>query len=346
VIDDEAGRCDAYGHLGPAGHGEQGMTAHWSTAQVHPRDRVAYWVDQVCDACHVDCEPRRDTALFGDCSVAGLAGTLQFGKGASTAQALSRSPRQIARGNSDFFHICVMSYGRALLRQDGREALLEPGDFVLSDRTRPYQFIFDGEFSQTVVMMPRQVLIPRVGSAERFTAIRIDGSKGLGGLLSPLLQNLGGPLRDMPADAQARIAENIIDLVATAVLSECEGLPISSGMTCVRVKFWIETHLAQDLSGERIASECGVSVRHLNRLFARDGVSLMQYVWERRLARCQRELTDPMMGHRSISEIAIASGFKELSHFSRAYRARYGQTARDDRAAQIRAKHRRNETPD
>ena len=96
--------------------------------------------------------------------------------------------------------------------------------------------------------------------------------------------------------------------------------------------------LAQDLSGERIASECGVSVRHLNRLFARDGVSLMQYVWDRRLARCQRELTDPMMYHRSISEIAIASGFKELSHFSRAYRARYGRTARDDRATQISAK--------
>jgi transcriptional regulator GlxA family with amidase domain len=50
-----------------------------------------------------------------------------------------------------------------------------------------------------------------------------------------------------------------------------------------------------------------------------------------------------MMRHRSISEIAMASGFKELSHFSRAYRARYGRTARDDRAAQ-RAKHRPNRT--
>ena len=286
----------------------------------------------------MDCEPRRDTTLFGDCAVAGLAGTLQFGKGASTAQALSRSPRQIARGNADFFHVCVMSSGRGLLSQDGREAELEPGDFVLADRTRPYRFVFDGEFCQTVVMMPRQVLTCRMGSAERFTAIRIDGSKGLGGLLSPMLQNLGGQLRNIPADTQARIAENVIDLVATAVLSESEGLPISSGMTYVRVKFWIETHLAQDLSGERIASECGVSVRHLNRLFARDGVSLMQYVWDRRLARCQRELTDPMMYHRSINEIAIASGFKELSHFSRAYRARYGRTARDDRATQISAK--------
>ena len=33
----------------------------WSTADVHPRDRVAYWVDGLSGAiAHVDCEPRRD----------------------------------------------------------------------------------------------------------------------------------------------------------------------------------------------------------------------------------------------------------------------------------------------
>ena len=131
-----------------------------------------------------------------------------------------------------------------------------------------------------------------------------------------------------------RVAENVIDLVATALLSESDEAQISSGMTHVRAKLWIEIHLAEDLSGEQIALECGVSVHHLNRLFARDGTSLMQYVWTRRLARCRRDLIDPMMRHRSIGEIALASGFKELSHFSRAYRA-HGRTARDDRATLI-----------
>jgi AraC family transcriptional regulator, positive regulator of tynA and feaB len=37
------------------------------------------------------------------------------------------------------------------------------------------------------------------------------------------------------------------------------------------------------------------------------------------------------MGHRTVSEIVFAAGFKDLSHFSRAYRARYGRTARDER---------------
>jgi transcriptional regulator GlxA family with amidase domain len=74
-------------------------------------------------------------------------------------------------------------------------------------------------------------------------------------------------------------------------------------------------------------------VRHLNRLFAREQTSLMHYVWERRLARCRRDLKDPLMAHRPIGDIALSAGFKDLAHFSRAYRARYGRSASEDRAA-------------
>jgi hypothetical protein len=35
------------------------MPGMWSTEDVHPRNRVAYWVDGLCDTIvHVDCEPR------------------------------------------------------------------------------------------------------------------------------------------------------------------------------------------------------------------------------------------------------------------------------------------------
>jgi transcriptional regulator GlxA family with amidase domain len=76
-----------------------------------------------------------------------------------------------------------------------------------------------------------------------------------------------------------------------------------------------------------------LSVRHLNRLFAREGTSLMHHVWERRLARCHTDLTDPAIRARSITEIALAAGFNDLSHFSHSYRARYGCAPRETRDA-------------
>jgi transcriptional regulator GlxA family with amidase domain len=98
------------------------------------------------------------------------------------------------------------------------------------------------------------------------------------------------------------------------------------------VKFWIETHLAEKLSGETIARHRRLSLRHLNRLFETEDTSLMHYVWERRLARCRRDLSDPAQRHRSISEIALAAGFNNLSHFSRVFHARFGLSARAVRA--------------
>jgi AraC-like DNA-binding protein len=61
----------------------------------------------------------------------------------------------------------------------------------------------------------------------------------------------------------------------------------------------------------------------------------LHYVWDRRLTRCHRDVTDPAMLGRPVGEIAFAAGFNDLSHFSRAYRVRYGCTPRDARRAAL-----------
>jgi AraC family transcriptional activator of tynA and feaB len=308
------------------------VTKVWSTAHIHPRDRTAWWVDEFSAHCHVDCEPQRSEHFFGEAEVIDIAAGLQIGTGATSALKYNRSSRQIARGDDRLF-IELTSSGCISISHDSREAVLKRGDFTLMDRTRPYQGTSNGDITQVVLMIPRDLLLRRIGSAERYTALRIDGSSGFGGLLSPMLQRLPAQLPDIAADARPRVAENIFDLVATALLSGIGETQISAKMTQVRIKFWIETHLAEDLSGERIAAACGVSVRHLNRLIARADTSLMRYVWERRLARCRRDLRDSKMAHRPIGDIALSAGFKDLAHFSRAYRARYGRSASEDRAA-------------
>src|SRR5579872_2451169 len=154
--------------------GRQRMVSVWSTADVHPRDRMAWWVDQFSAACQVDSEPRRGASFFGRATITDIAGGLQVGTGAASAQVISRSQRQIARGDDRLFLTLALSQGGSF-SQDGREVLYGPGDFVLSDRTRPYCFIHDCDIAHTVLMIPRHALLQRIGSAERFTAIIIDG---------------------------------------------------------------------------------------------------------------------------------------------------------------------------
>lgn len=302
----------------------------WSTADVHPRDRVAYWVDGLSGAiAHVECEPRRDEPFFAKIR-AGAAGEFRGATYSSVAQIFTRSPRKIAQRPIDTFTLGVQLAGHGFGSQDGRDVVLRPGDLVLYDTTRPFRLAFDSRFERTTLIFPRAALLRRLGAVERFIGRRIDGTTGVGGLLLPLVRELPAHLDTIPAATRERITNNLLDLIATALLSD-EGAPLSTGMTLVRVKLWIETHLGEDLSTQRIASACRLSVRHLNRLFEREGTSIMRYVWDRRLTRCHRDVTDPTMRGRRVGEIAFAAGFNDLSHFSRAYRARYGRTARETR---------------
>lgn len=187
--------------------------------------------------------------------------------------------------------------------------MLRPGEFVVHDGTQPFQILFGGDFAQTVLQAPLRALLRRLG-APHFTAVRFDGNAGIGGLLSPMLRELPSHLAEIPDATRERIAENMLDLIATALLSEGDQAPLSPRMTLVRIKLWIETHLGDELSAERIAGGCKLSVRQINRLFARDGTSVMHHVWERRLARCHSDLNDPVIRRRSIGDIAFTWGFR------------------------------------
>jgi AraC-like DNA-binding protein len=91
------------------------------------------------------------------------------------------------------------------------------------------------------------------------------------------------------------------------------------------VKAWIEEHLAEpDLSLEKIAVHNGISLRHLHYLFRLTDMSASEWIWDRRLQRAYDVLTRPELGNLSITEAAYRSGFNSSSHFSTAFRRKFG----------------------
>ncbi|MEM9241221.1 MAG: GlxA family transcriptional regulator [Pseudomonadota bacterium] len=85
----------------------------------------------------------------------------------------------------------------------------------------------------------------------------------------------------------------------------------------------MEAHVAEPLPLESLAKTAGVSPRQLNRLFAEKlGRPTMRYYREVRLEKAQSLLRNSPL---SLTEIALATGFANSSHFSRAYAAQFGQ---------------------
>lgn len=85
----------------------------------------------------------------------------------------------------------------------------------------------------------------------------------------------------------------------------------------------MEAHVAEPVTLERLAETAGISARQLNRLFKEKlGRPTMRYYRELRLDKAQSLLRNSPL---SLTEIALATGFANSSHFSRAYTAQFGQ---------------------
>jgi AraC-like DNA-binding protein len=69
-----------------------------------------------------------------------------------------------------------------------------------------------------------------------------------------------------------------------------------------------------------------MTLRHLHMVFAETGGTLGAHIRDRRLARIRRDLADPRLARRSITEIAFRWGFNDAAHASRAFSRAYGMS--------------------
>jgi AraC-like DNA-binding protein len=319
-----------------------GMTTVLSTADVHARDRLAYWRDAICDVfVGLDCAPLARGAFRG-CITTQDTGPATFSEVASQPQHVVRSRRQIAKSSDDFYLVSLQLAGEGFVQQDGREAHLRPGDLALYDSTRPYVLHFEGDFRQLVLQAPRAALRSRLGAADNLTAVAIPGAQGVGRLVSEALRGIGAEIVRLDGPTADRLAENALDLLATGLGAALpNSAPADSARRTLhvrRIKSYVQARLGDPaLSPATIAAAAGVSPRYLHRLFEAEEQSIGRWIWAVRLEHCHRDLADPAQAGRSVTDIAFAWGFNDIAHFSRSFRARYGESPRAFRARQFRA---------
>ncbi|MFM7531545.1 MAG: GlxA family transcriptional regulator [Rubrivivax sp.] len=168
-------------------------------------------------------------------------------------------------------------------------------------------------FSSSVYEIDRDRLSCGPGTASLDLMIAWLSSQHGEAIVAPLLAHFGlERLRGRDERQRAPVAAQ----VRNAKVSEAVAL--------------MEANLHEPLPADEIARLVGVSRRQLERLFKQylDDMPSRYYI-ELRLSRARRLLRHS--GH-SVLQIALACGFASASHFSNAYRARYGRTPRDERS--------------
>jgi AraC-like DNA-binding protein len=91
-----------------------------------------------------------------------------------------------------------------------------------------------------------------------------------------------------------------------------------------RISEYIDSHLGENISLEAMAEMAGLSVYHFSRAFRQSiGVAPHGYLLQRRIEHAAHLLSRTEL---PLSEIALAVGFSDHSHFARRFRRLTGTT--------------------
>jgi len=304
------------------------------TGSSAPHRRLAIWQDIVCDTfVGLDCRSDMDDAFFGTVTQSRI-GPASFTRVDSCAQHVLRTPSRIARASEDFVLVALGNTGVNGVTQDGREAIVGAGEFVVYDTTRPYELRFNDTFSQTIFQVPRKLLHQRVGAFDALTATTFSQDRPLGRLVYDFLINVARTLDEVDPPTGARLLDQALDLVAMAFAERLHARPAEQSFhrsaILYRLKNHILTHLRDpELSMTRAAAAVGISTRYASELMAAEQSSFRSYLQAQRLERCKRDLADPAQAARHVGDIAFAWGFNDLAHFSRIFKQNFGASPRE-----------------
>ncbi|MBM7504056.1 helix-turn-helix domain-containing protein [Agromyces aurantiacus] len=255
------------------------------------------------------------------------------------AHEIQRTPALVARKEQRYFKLGLQLSGTGLLIQDGREAVVRPGDLAIYDTNTPYTLVFEERFSTAVLMVPHRLIELPTDAVRAMTATTVSREDGLAHVVSGFLGGLAGQLDQLDGPVGARLARNAVDLVTTMYAQQLDlarDADKPHRPMLRRVQAYIDEHLPlPDLNPSTIAAAHFISTRHLHAIFHEEGLTVSTWIRARRLDRCRRELVDPLAAHRPVSEIAARWGFPDAAHFSRAFRAEFGEPPSAVRARAI-----------
>ena len=252
-------------------------------------------------------------------------------------QLLRDAPQLIAHHSPEYLKVGVHVGGRCVIRQDGREANLLPGEYVVYDTTRPFDFAMSGKFQMYSAILPRQLLRIPAAQLSGLTARRFSSREGMGALLAPFLVELGRQTTKEGPARSIRLADAVLDMLEAALCEQLacdrpEGRSRVQSDLMLRTFAFIEQNLGDPgLDGMAIAAAQHISIRQLQRLFESDGRTVTEWIRNRRIEHCRKDLANAELVGIPVSAIGARWGLVNAAHFSRLFKAAHGLSPREYR---------------
>ncbi|KNC91918.1 transcriptional regulator FeaR [Trabulsiella odontotermitis] len=287
-------------------------------AQADDKESYRAWLAKVNQLCGNFAARPLDGKFYGEIE-SGYTRGLKLSTVTTRGVNLYRSQEEIKRGNDAWFYTVFQLEGQAVMEQDNRQVILDAGDITLIDAARPCSFYWQQTSRQVSLLLPRQKLehLRAINSAERLakTLPMVQLSHRL------LQESMTSP--EMNENESEAALEAIICLLRP-VLYQQDARPTRRERQYQKIMALIDEYIqSEQLRPEWLASETGMSVRSLYRMFADKGLVVAQYIKNRRLDLCAQALRNAHDDEK-LAGIGYSWGFTDHSHFSTAFKQRFG----------------------
>jgi AraC-like DNA-binding protein len=218
--------------------------------------------------------------------------------------------------------------GRSTLIQNDRVTPLTVGDVALVDSARPVTYHSENRPGRWLSLhLPRQLLVPHLGLEPEGGLCRRGETVASRLLFRLVREAVGGDDLSLAA-AEPYMQLAIYDLIG-ALFAAADGPSVStySDKLFRRVCTIIKARFADpDLDPNAVAIEAGISLRYLQKLFTLHGAACSHFIYAVRLDHAARliERRAANKTEQPLSLIAYACGFRDYTHFARAFRKRFG----------------------
>ncbi len=247
-------------------------------------------------------------------------------------QHVERNWHKIRKDTHDQILMSILLSGNMGINQNGRETMIQQGQFSFYDAYQPYDLHLNGSFDQLVLMIPRSIFQDRFGRIEILSA----RSFGKDHPLQRLVLNFSESLLSLPHELSLGLQDTLLDqyldllgcIVADTGQNQIE--KPSKSTTLLQIKNLILQQISNsDLSIHDVAYHLQISTRYVSKLFQQEHTTFGRYLLENRLKQCKKLLCHPSFYPRSISELAFQVGFNDMSYFSREFKKYFGMSPKE-----------------
>ena len=309
----------------------------WHTTGDIKNGAFSKWADDLAQA-FVRLEPQalNDQEFKGEIAKVN-ADEIQLSRVTATGHRVRRLKEHIDSSSSDICFINIQIGGIGSTQQRGREFICHPLDIAVVDTSEEFEIQHKNPFDLYSLALPKS-LVPN-GLLERGGA-KLSRSGNSREIAQTLLSYASLALHTenrttVPLTIVTRHMVELLSCLSDPLDHEQEvepALPARLALMCN----YIQRHLEDEqLSAEKLALAFGVSTRYVHKLFSSTDQTVSEYVCQLRIARACQLLINPEFSKITITELALAIGFRDISYFNRRFKQAIGETPSDYRKRQL-----------